>query len=84
MSNFGQLIFDLPSGTKKLIRTIERTNRKLAKAYNSLVFNETCLKEDILPNYTNIYIYIYIYVRTYNYMINVFDYVCVYHVLVYV
>ena len=47
MSNFGQLIFDLPSGTKKLIRTIERTNRKLAKAHNSLVFNETCLKEDI-------------------------------------
>ena len=54
MSNFGQLIFYLPSGTKKLIRTIERNNRKLAKAYNSLLFNEACLKEDILPKYTNI------------------------------
>lgn len=54
MSNFGQLIFGLPPGTKKLIRTIERTNRKLAKAHNSLVYNETCIKEDILPKYTNL------------------------------
>ena len=54
MSNFGQLMFNLPSETKKLIRAIERTNRKLAETYNSLVFNETCIY---------IYIYIYIYIR---------------------
>ena len=28
----------------------------------SLLFNQTCLNEGLLPNYTTIYIYIYIYI----------------------
>ena len=57
--SFGELIFDLQTSTKKLIRNIERTERKLQKAKSALVFNKTCINEDILPKYTNIYIYIY-------------------------
>ena len=58
--NIGDLIFDLPQQTKLLIRQIEQTRKKLTKTKYSLAFNTTCLKEDVLPNYTNIYIYIYI------------------------
>ena len=52
--NFGELIHDLQTNAKKVIRKIERTERKLQKAKSALVFNETCINEDILPKYTNI------------------------------
>ena len=63
--NFGELIHDLQTNAKKVIRKIERTERKLQKAKSALVFNETCINEDILPKYTNMYIYIYIYIYIY-------------------
>jgi hypothetical protein len=56
--SIGNLIFDLPVQTKNIVRYIEKTNKKIVNKTNSLVFNETCLKEEILPTYTNIYIYI--------------------------
>ena len=52
--NTGDLIFDLPQQTKHLIRQLEQTRKKLTKTKYSLAFNKTCLKEDVLPNYTNI------------------------------
>ena len=58
--NFGNIIFPLPTKTKKLIRNIETNNRKLSKANSALVYNETAINENLLPNYTKIYIYIYI------------------------
>ena len=51
----GNLIYDLNTKTKKTIRTIENTNKKIAKAKSAILFNGQCKKEDILPNYTNIY-----------------------------
>ena len=39
----------------------EKENKKIANTESSLVYNTTCLKENLLPTYTNIYIYIYIY-----------------------
>jgi hypothetical protein len=52
--SIGNLIFNLPTPTKNLVRLIEKTNKKLINKTNSLVFNKTCLKEEILPAYTNI------------------------------
>lgn len=52
--SFGELIYNLPRETKKIIRSIETVNRKLVKAKNALVFNETAINENLLPNYTRI------------------------------
>ena len=49
----GELIFNLSDGTKKLIRKIEKLNKKLSKAHHAVIFNGHCLNEDILPKYTN-------------------------------
>ena len=58
----GQLIFHLPAEKKQKIRKIEKINKKIASVKSSLVFNRTCIKENLLPKYTNMYIYIYIYI----------------------
>ena len=52
----GELIYNLEESTKKQIRTFERCSFKLCKQKTHVLFNETCLREDILPKYTNIYI----------------------------
>ena len=58
--NFGELIYLQPDNVKKLLRKIENIEKKLANARVAILFNETCLNENILPNFTNIYIYIYV------------------------
>ena len=58
-----ELILTLPPDTKSLIRSIEKTTRKIINTQLSPVFNKTCIQENLLPAYTNIYIkdeYIYI------------------------
>ena len=47
--------------SRRLLRNIENIEKKLINCQLAAVFNETCLNEDILPIYTNIYIYIYVY-----------------------
>ena len=37
------------------MRKIEKLQRKREKAKNAVIFKQTCLQEDILPKYTNIY-----------------------------
>ena len=59
MPNIGNLIFNLPTQSKKLVRNIEKCNKKIVNNLYAKAFNETCINENILPNYTNIYIYIY-------------------------
>lgn len=61
----GPLIYYLPSASKALIRSIEKVNKKLIDNKYSLVFNTTCINENLLPKYTNIYIYILIYIYIY-------------------
>ena len=58
--DLGSLVFDLPSEYKKSIRKLEKTTKKVVETESALVFNQTCLKENLLPTYTNIYICIYI------------------------
>ena len=60
--NIGNIIFTLPAWQKTLVRKTEKENKKIANTESSLVYNTTCLKENLLPTYTNIYIYIYIYI----------------------
>ena len=66
--SFGSLLFNLPAERRKSIRNLEKSSTKLIKTKCSKLFNSTCLKEDILPKYTNIYIYIYIYIYTRTFM----------------
>ena len=48
------LLNQLPQNGKGLFRKLESSNCKLIKLKWSKTFNEICLKEDILPNYTRI------------------------------
>ena len=53
-------MLNLPPDTKTLVRSIEKTNRKIINIQLSLVFNKTCIQENLLQGY----IYIYIHART--------------------
>ena len=58
--NFGKFIHRFQPETKILIRKLERILIKLYRQNVSLLFNQTCLNEGLLPNYTHTYIYIHI------------------------
>ena len=61
MTPYGELINVLPSECKKLIRLRESIIKKIINAELSITFNQTCIRENLLPAYTrNIYIYIYL------------------------
>ena len=51
--NFDKLIHQFQPETKTLIRKLERTLIKLYRQNVSLLFNEICLNERPLPNYTH-------------------------------
>ena len=52
-----------PQNTIKVIREFERIQKKICRHKMSIMFNEICINEEMLPKYTYIYIYIYIYIR---------------------
>ena len=55
--NFAELIFNIPMNERKIIRKIEKIEKKIIDNKYALVFNQTCIKENILPIYTNIKIH---------------------------
>ena len=57
--NYGQYINQFPLNTIKVIREFERTQKKICSHKMSIMFNEICINEEMLPKYTYIYIYIY-------------------------
>ena len=59
--SLGSLLFNLPAERRKCVRELEKISTKIIREKCSLLFNSTCLKEDILPKYTNIYIYIFLF-----------------------
>ena len=59
--NFGHVMFQLPPSIRSVLRKTENLWKKIINAEDAISFNKVCLSEDILPNYSNIYIYIYIY-----------------------
>ena len=54
--SFGQFIHKLNQKHKILVRKREKCLNKLTRLKMSVVFNETCLNEGLLPTYTNVII----------------------------
>lgn len=55
--NFREFLHSLSPENKTLVCIKEKHNKKLNKSTLSVLFNETCIKEGLLPKYTTIYIY---------------------------
>ena len=62
--NYGQYINQFPQNTIKVIREFERIQKKICRHKMSIMFNEICINEEMLPKYTYIYVHIYIYTHT--------------------
>ena len=60
--NYGQYLNQFPPNTIKVIREFERIQKRICRHKMSIMFNEICINEEMLPKYTYIYIYIYIYI----------------------
>ena len=58
--NYGQYINQFPQNTIKVIREFERIQKKICRHKMSIMFNEICINEEIMPLSLSIYIYIYI------------------------
>ena len=59
--NIGQLLNLLDNVNKNYVRKLEKLNKSFVNNKYGIYFNKICIDEELLPNYTNIYIYIYIY-----------------------
>ena len=57
--NYGQYMNQFAPNTIKAIQEYERIQKKICRQKMSIMFNEICINEEMLP----IYIYIYIYVN---------------------
>ena len=57
--NYGQYLNQFPPNTIKVIREFKRIQKKICRHKMSIMFNEICINEEMLPKYTYIYIYIY-------------------------
>ena len=49
---YGNALHQLPQDLVTIFRKYEQTKRKEISAEWSMVFNETCLKENLWPTYT--------------------------------
>ena len=50
--NYGQYINQFPQNTIKVIREFERIQKKICRHKMSIMFNEICINEEMLPKYT--------------------------------
>ena len=48
------IINTVPDSIKKTFNKIQKLNRKLSKAKTAVLFNDICLKENILPKYSDV------------------------------
>ena len=64
--NLGGILFMLPTEIKNKIRKLEKAHNVFINNKYGIIFNETCIKERLLPKYTtDIYIYVYMYIYIY-------------------
>ena len=54
MTIIGDLIDNATDTAKCIVRSLEKLQKKLANARNAVVFDQTCILNGLLPNYTNI------------------------------
>ena len=50
--NIGQLLQQVPPCDRSVFRVYEKTLKKIESAESAVIFNERCLCENLLPNYT--------------------------------
>ena len=55
--NYGQYINQFPPNTINVIREFERIQKKICRHKMSIMFNEICINEEMLPKYTYFYSY---------------------------
>ena len=53
---FGELLNEFSDQQKRTVRRIESTQKKIVNAKLAVVFNKECLKNNILPKFTNIHL----------------------------
>ena len=58
--NYMDLLNSIPTDLKSKFRKFENLRTKLINNEWSNIFNEVCLNEQLMPNYTNLSIYVYI------------------------
>ena len=82
--NYGQYLNQFPPNTIKVIREFERIQKKICRHKMSIMFNEICINEEMLPKYTyfKFYTYIYIYIIFYTYT-HIYIYIYIYIKYVY-
>ena len=56
--DLGTLIHNLPPEQKREVRDLEKVSIRRCKTECSLLFNSICVREHLLPNYSNCYLYI--------------------------
>ena len=49
-NNYGDLLRLIPYNNVKVLREFERTQKKFINKYHSVMFNKTCILENLLPN----------------------------------
>ena len=54
LPTFGSLINQLPAPVKSLTRKLEKAEKKLVNCFYGVKFLKTCLKEGLLPKFTDI------------------------------
>ena len=54
--NLGQILFMLPPEIKNKIKKLKKAHNVFINNKYGIIFNETCIKEGLLPKYTNVYI----------------------------
>ena len=54
--SLGQILNQHTSNAKVILRSIEKSAKKLINAKHAVIFNQQCIKLNLLPNFTNIYI----------------------------
>ena len=64
INNYGKYINQFTLNTIKSIWQYERINKKICRQKMSIMFNEICINEEMLPKYTYINIYIYMHAQT--------------------
>ena len=52
---YAQLLHQIPEQLRRLYRNYEALRKKQIENEWSIIFNEICLQEDVLPNFTHIY-----------------------------
>ena len=54
LQSFGSILYGLPTEIKKIIRNIEKLLYKLNSVETAIIFNQCCLKESLLPKYSEL------------------------------